>query len=93
MTVLLSPDELRARLMEVGAERYHDRHPFHVRLHGGKCTRGEIQAWALNRFYYQSQIPRKDAALMARTGRTSTAPAIPSSRLAWAGSRPRTRRF
>ena len=66
MSRLLSPDELEARLREVGAARYHNRHPFHALLHGGKLARPQVQAWALNRFYYQSRIPMKDAALMAR---------------------------
>src|SRR5258708_33809296 len=37
-------------------------------LHGGKLTKGQVQAWALNRYCYQSAIPRKDAALIARAG-------------------------
>ncbi|HSY87420.1 MAG TPA: pyrroloquinoline quinone biosynthesis protein C, partial [Verrucomicrobiae bacterium] len=63
MSQLLSPAELEARLRAVGAARYHNRHPFHGLLHGGKLTRPQVQAWALNRFYYQSRIPMKDAAL------------------------------
>jgi coenzyme PQQ biosynthesis protein C len=63
---LLSPQELEARLRTIGEARYHDRHPFHRLLHGGGLNRGQVQAWALNRFYYQSRIPMKDAALMAR---------------------------
>ena len=62
----LTPDELEAALRAIGAERYHNRHPFHKLLHGGRLTRGQIQAWALNRFYYQRSIPIKDASLMAR---------------------------
>ncbi len=62
----LSPDELEARLRAIGAERYHNLHPFHKLLHGGRLTRGQIQAWALNRYYYQSRIPIKDAYVMAR---------------------------
>ncbi|MGH7002080.1 MAG: pyrroloquinoline-quinone synthase PqqC [Stellaceae bacterium] len=62
----LTPDELETALRAIGAERYHNRHPFHRLLHGGKLTRGQVQAWALNRFYYQRQIPIKDATLMAR---------------------------
>jgi pyrroloquinoline-quinone synthase len=62
----LRPDELEAALRAIGAERYHNRHPFHQLLHGGKLDRAQIQAWALNRYYYQSQIPIKDASLMAR---------------------------
>ena len=63
---VLSPDELEARLREIGATRYHRLHPFHKLLHGGKCTKGQVQAWALNRYYYQSMIPVKDASLIAR---------------------------
>jgi coenzyme PQQ biosynthesis protein C len=63
---LLSPDELEARLRTIGAERYHRLHPFHKLLHGGKCSKGQVQAWALNRYYYQAMIPIKDASLIAR---------------------------
>ena len=62
----LSAEELAAALRAVGAARYHNLHPFHRRLHGGECSRGQVQAWALNRYYYQSRIPAKDAALLAR---------------------------
>lgn len=66
MNELLTPEDLERRLREVGAERYHNLHPFHRLLHGGKLTKGQVQAWALNRYCYQSAIPRKDAALMSR---------------------------
>lgn len=64
--VLLTPDELEAELREIGTARYHNLHPFHRMLHDGKLDRGQVQAWALNRFYYQSRIPVKDATLLAR---------------------------
>jgi coenzyme PQQ biosynthesis protein C len=63
---ILTPDEFETALRAIGAERYHNLHPFHKLLHGGKLDRGQVQAWALNRFYYQHQIPVKDATLMAR---------------------------
>jgi coenzyme PQQ biosynthesis protein C len=66
VSVILAPEELESRLRQIGAERYHNLHPFHKLLHGGKLTRGQVQAWALNRYYYQSRIPLKDAALIAR---------------------------
>ncbi len=66
MTALLSPEALEACLREIGAARYHNNHPFHKLLHGGALTKGQVQAWALNRYCYQTAIPRKDAALMAR---------------------------
>jgi pyrroloquinoline quinone (PQQ) biosynthesis protein C len=49
----LTPQELEAKLRAIGAQRYHRLHPFHALLHGGKCTKGQVQAWALNRYYYQ----------------------------------------
>jgi coenzyme PQQ biosynthesis protein C len=58
--------ELEAALRDIGARRYHRLHPFHKLLHGGACTKGQVQAWALNRYYYQAMIPRKDASLIAR---------------------------
>ena len=63
---LLTPDELEGELREIGAKRYHSLHPFHRLLHTGKCTKGQVQAWALNRYYYQAMIPLKDASLIAR---------------------------
>jgi pyrroloquinoline-quinone synthase len=62
----MSPDELEAALREIGRARYHNLHPFHRLLHAGKLDRGQVQAWALNRYYYQSRIPAKDATLIAR---------------------------
>jgi pyrroloquinoline-quinone synthase len=62
----MSPAELEAAIRAVGAERYHDKHPFHHLLHGGKLSKGQVQAWALNRYCYQAAVPRKDAALMSR---------------------------
>jgi coenzyme PQQ biosynthesis protein C len=64
---LLSPEELEASLREIGRTRYHNNHPFHGLLHGGKLNKGQVQAWALNRYYYQSIIPMKDAAILARS--------------------------
>jgi coenzyme PQQ biosynthesis protein C len=63
---LLSPEQLETALRDIGARRYHRLHPFHDLLHGGKCTKGQVQAWALNRYYYQAMIPIKDASLIAR---------------------------
>ncbi|WP_049622796.1 pyrroloquinoline-quinone synthase PqqC [Frateuria defendens] len=65
-TPLVGPDELEAQLRAIGAERYHDKHPFHALLHGGRLDRGQVQAWALNRYEYQRCIPLKDAAILAR---------------------------
>ena len=63
---LLSPAEFEARLRTIGAERYHNLHPFHRLLHGGQLNRGQVQAWALNRYIYQARIPVKDAIIVSR---------------------------
>jgi len=59
-----SPDEFVARLRAQGT-RYHNLHPFHVRMDAGELTREELQRWVANRFYYQRCIPLKDAAILA----------------------------
>jgi pyrroloquinoline-quinone synthase len=66
-TNLLPADELHARLQSIGDQFYHHRHPFHLLMHEGKLTRGQLQAWALNRFYYQSRIPIKDSIILSRS--------------------------
>ncbi|MGH6800788.1 MAG: pyrroloquinoline-quinone synthase PqqC [Methylocella sp.] len=63
---VLTSEELEARLRQTGAERYHSLHRFHHRLHHGRCTYEEVQAWALNRYYYQAMIPIKDATILTR---------------------------
>ncbi len=63
---MLSTVDFEAAIRAVGAERYHDKHPFHKLLHGGKLNKGQVQAWALNRYCYQSAVPRKDGALISR---------------------------
>jgi pyrroloquinoline-quinone synthase len=63
----LSPAEFLERLRAEGRERYHDRHPFHIRMHEGMLSRKEIQAWVLNRYYYQTRIPIKDAILLSKS--------------------------
>ncbi len=66
MTTALSRSNFEARLRAIGDERYHDKHPFHILLHGGKCTPLQVRAWVMNRYYYQSRIPMKDAAFLSR---------------------------
>ena len=63
---LANANELEAALRQIGATRYHNLHPFHRLLHGGKLNKGQVQAWALNRYYYQSTIPIKDAVVISR---------------------------
>ncbi|HEY6292101.1 MAG TPA: pyrroloquinoline-quinone synthase PqqC [Terriglobia bacterium] len=58
---------METRLRAIGPERYHHRHPFHVLMHEGKLTHGQLQAWALNRYYYQRVIPIKDSIILSRS--------------------------
>ena len=60
-------DALVARLRAVGAHRYHDKHPFHLRMHEGKLDRRAIQGWVENRYYYQTRIPIKDALILSKS--------------------------
>jgi len=66
MTRLLTPDELEAELRVIGDASYHNKHPFHKLMNAGKLSRGQLQAWSLNRYYYQSMIPVKDSVILSR---------------------------
>ena len=61
-----TPDQMEAALRQIGAEMYHNLHPFHKLLHSGGCSIDQVRAWALNRFCYQRIIPIKDATMLAR---------------------------
>ncbi|XBS71486.1 pyrroloquinoline-quinone synthase PqqC [Acerihabitans sp. KWT182] len=60
----LSPQDFEQALRDKGAY-YHIHHPYHVAMQAGRATREQIQGWVANRFYYQTSIPLKDAAIMA----------------------------
>ena len=60
----LDGDDFVERLRAQGT-RYHNLHPFHVRMDAGELTREELQRWVANRFYYQECIPIKDAAILS----------------------------
>jgi pyrroloquinoline-quinone synthase len=62
-----TPDEFIDRLRSEGAARYHDRHPFHRAMHEGRLSRRALQCWVLNRYYYQTRIPVKDALILAKS--------------------------
>jgi pyrroloquinoline-quinone synthase len=63
----LSPEAFVAKLREEGARRYHDNHAFHRRMHRGELSRRELQGWVLNRFYYQTRVPIKDALILSKS--------------------------
>ncbi len=60
-----SREEFESRLRALG-RRYHIHHPYQVLMNQGRLTRLQVQRWVANRYYYQLNIPLKDAALMAR---------------------------
>ena len=63
----MKPEALEARLRGVLARRYHDHHPFNVRMHEGTLTPDEIRTWVRNRYYYQTRIPIKDGIILAKS--------------------------
>ena len=54
-----------AKLREVGGRAYHDKHPFHVAMNEGRLSKEALRGWVGNRFYYQRNIPVKDAAILS----------------------------
>jgi pyrroloquinoline-quinone synthase len=60
----LAPEAFVAALREQSA-RYHHKHPFHLLMNEGRLDRTQIQTWVANRFYYQKNIPVKDAAILS----------------------------
>ena len=62
----MTDKEFEQKLRNIGKERYHDNCKFHHLLHSGMLNKGQVQAWALNRYYYQINISIKDSALMSR---------------------------
>jgi pyrroloquinoline-quinone synthase len=56
--------EFEAQLRSQGGA-YHIHHPYNVLLNTGRASREQIRGWVANRFYYQINIPIKDAAILA----------------------------
>ena len=54
-----------AKLREIGACAYHDKHPFHAAMNEGRLSPEALRGWVANRFYYQRNIPIKDAAILS----------------------------
>ena len=67
MSAALPAEEFTAWLKRDGAERYHDHHRYHVLMHAGKLTQLQLQQWVLNRYYYQTRIPIKDALILSKS--------------------------
>jgi pyrroloquinoline-quinone synthase len=63
----LSKEAFVEWLRREGSIRYHDHHPFHELMHDGRLTKAQLQQWVLNRYYYQTRIPVKDALIIAKS--------------------------
>ncbi|MGI4982534.1 MAG: pyrroloquinoline-quinone synthase PqqC [Janthinobacterium lividum] len=57
-------EEFEAQLRLKGSA-YHVHHPFHVKMNAGGCSAQQIRGWVACRFYYQVNIPLKDAAVLS----------------------------
>ncbi|MER5201048.1 pyrroloquinoline-quinone synthase PqqC [Streptomyces sp. NPDC002884] len=64
------------RLRDLATARYHDHHPFNQRMHRGELSPDELRTWVANRFYYQWNIPVKDAHILAKLE-------LPAMRRSW----------
>lgn len=56
-----------ARLRAAGEAHYHHRHPFHLLMHRGQLTPHQLRQWVVNRYYYQTRIPIKDALILSKS--------------------------
>jgi pyrroloquinoline-quinone synthase len=64
-TGLWDRDRFVEKLRAIGVRNYHDKHPFHVAMNEGQLSPEALRGWIANRFYYQRNIPIKDAAILA----------------------------
>jgi pyrroloquinoline-quinone synthase len=63
----LPPDAFVEWLRREGETRYHDHHRYHLMMHEGKLTQRQLQQWVLNRYYYQTRVPIKDAIILSKS--------------------------
>ena len=63
--VTMTETESFVAALRAQSRRYHAQHPFHRKMNEGELSPGQIRGWVANRFYYQENIPRKDAAIIA----------------------------
>lgn len=63
----LTREEFIAWVRREGEQRYHDHHRYHALMHEGTLTPVQLQQWVLNRYYYQTRIPIKDAIILSKS--------------------------
>lgn len=66
ITEALSNEALVEVLVSVLEANYHHLHPFNVAMHEGRLSKAQIRGWIANRYYYQENVPVKDAYLLAK---------------------------
>jgi pyrroloquinoline-quinone synthase len=64
-SALWDRDTFLEKLRAIGEQRYHHQHPFHLNMNAGNLTPEQLRGWVANRFYYQRNIPMKDAAILS----------------------------
>jgi pyrroloquinoline-quinone synthase len=64
-TQLWDRETFLENLRAIGTRAYHDKHPFHVAMNEGRLSQEALRGWVANRFYYQQNIPIKDAAILS----------------------------
>lgn len=62
---MLDRETFIRRLRGEGTEKLHTKHPFNRMMFEGKLTKTQLRAWIVNMFYYQLNIPMKDAAIIS----------------------------
>ena len=65
MSVVLDPPSFEKKLRKLG-RRYHIHHPFNQAMYSGQLTPEQIRGWVVNRYYYQINIPKKDAHFLSK---------------------------
>jgi pyrroloquinoline-quinone synthase len=66
MSEPLAADDFANELRETARRGYHDSHSFHERMHAGSLNADQLKSWIYNRYYYQRNLPRKDALILAK---------------------------
>ncbi len=64
-TQLWDRETFLENLRAIGTRAYHDKHPFHVAMNEGRLSQEALRGWVANRFYYQQNIPIKDATILS----------------------------
>jgi pyrroloquinoline-quinone synthase len=65
MTATLADTDQFVAALRAQSRRYHSLHPFHRRMNEGALSPEQVRGWVANRFHYQANIPRKDAAILS----------------------------